>query len=69
MNSSLFFYAVKTFYGGGAFGESGVRMKHTFFNQFPSPMPGIDSDNPEEFKAWLYKTIGLTDIEISLIEG
>src|SRR5690606_26489856 len=31
MNSKLFFYAVKTFYGGGGLGETGVRMKHTFF--------------------------------------
>lgn len=34
-NSKLFFYAVKRFYGGGSLGEDGVRMKHTFFQNFP----------------------------------
>ncbi|MEN2436001.1 TaqI-like C-terminal specificity domain-containing protein [Weeksellaceae bacterium A-14] len=38
MNSKLFFYAVKTFYGGGGLGEKGVRMKHTFFENFPRPI-------------------------------
>ncbi|MDO5856988.1 TaqI-like C-terminal specificity domain-containing protein [Myroides odoratimimus] len=37
MNSKLFFYSVKTFYGGGGLGETGVRMKHTFFENFPMP--------------------------------
>ena len=35
LNSSLFFFAIKTFYGGGALGDHGVRMKHTFFEKFP----------------------------------
>lgn len=35
LNSSLFFFAIKTFYGGGALGDHGVRMKHTFFERFP----------------------------------
>ena len=35
LNSSLFFYAVKKFYGGGILGEHGIRMKHTFFGDFP----------------------------------
>ena len=34
MNSKLFFFAVKTFYGGGVLGEHGIRMKHTFFEKF-----------------------------------
>lgn len=34
MNSKLFFFAVKTFYGGGVLGEYGIRMKHTFFEKF-----------------------------------
>lgn len=38
MNSKLFFYSVKTFYGGGGLGETGVRMKHTFFENFPMPL-------------------------------
>lgn len=35
LNSKLFFYAVKHFYGGGVLGEHGIRMKHTFFQNFP----------------------------------
>lgn len=38
LNSKLFFYCIKTFYGGGGLGETGVRMKHTFFENFPMPM-------------------------------
>ena len=35
LNSKLFFYSVKKFYGGGVLGEHGIRMKHTFFGNFP----------------------------------
>ena len=35
MNSKIFFYSIKHFYGGGTLGEQGIRMKHTFFEQFP----------------------------------
>ena len=35
LNTKLFFYCVKNFYGGGGLGEKGVRMKHTFFENFP----------------------------------
>ncbi len=35
LNSSLFFYSIKHFYGGGVLGENGIRMKHTFFQSFP----------------------------------
>ena len=35
LNSKVFFYAVKKFYGGGVLGEHGIRMKHTFFGEFP----------------------------------
>lgn len=38
-NSNLFFYAVKQFYGGGGLGATGVRMKHTFFENFCVPKP------------------------------
>lgn len=34
LNSNLFFFAIKYFYGGGGLGETGVRMKHTFFEKF-----------------------------------
>ena len=37
LNSRIFFYAVKKFYGGGGLGEKGIRMKHTFFGNFPCP--------------------------------
>ncbi len=37
LNSKLFFYAVKLFYGGGGLGETGIRMKHTFFENYPMP--------------------------------
>lgn len=37
MNSKLFFFSIKHYYGGGALGEKGVRMKHTFFENFPIP--------------------------------
>ncbi|TYB95353.1 MAG: N-6 DNA methylase, partial [Kosmotoga sp.] len=35
LNSKLFFYSVKFFYGGGELGSKGIRMKHTFFEKFP----------------------------------
>jgi len=38
-NSKLFFFSVKVFYGGGALGANGVRMKHTFFDKFPAIRP------------------------------
>lgn len=37
LNSHLFFYAVKYCYGGGGLGGNGVRMKHTFFQDFFVP--------------------------------
>ena len=37
LNSRLFFYIVKEFYGGGALGGTGIRMKHTFLNYAPIP--------------------------------
>ena len=39
MNSDLFFFAIKYFYGGGGLGKNGVRMKHTFFNNFSAYVP------------------------------
>ena len=35
MNSALFFYSIKSYYGGGILGDQGIRMKHTFFEKFP----------------------------------
>jgi len=37
LNSRLFFFAIKVFYGGGALGGTGIRMKHTFFEAMPVP--------------------------------
>ncbi len=37
LNSNLFFYAIKYFYAGGGLGSKGVRMKHTFFENFSIP--------------------------------
>ncbi len=34
LNSKLFFFAVKHFYAGGGLGETGIRMKHSFFENF-----------------------------------
>ena len=36
LNSKIFFYSIKKFYGGGTLGQKGVRMKHTFFTKFPA---------------------------------
>lgn len=45
-NSKLFFFAVKNFYGGGALGSKGVRMKHTFFNIFKIPVLSLEEQKP-----------------------
>ncbi|KAA6313389.1 hypothetical protein EZS27_035831, partial [termite gut metagenome] len=42
LNSRLFFFAVKKFYGGGGLGALGVRMKHTFFDRFSIPILNTD---------------------------
>jgi hypothetical protein len=39
LNSNLFFYSIKYFYGGGGLGNTGIRMKHTFIDKFPVPNP------------------------------
>lgn len=39
LNSKFFFYCVKYIYGGGGLGTKGVRMKHTFFENFPLIKP------------------------------
>jgi len=48
LNSQLFFYAMKMFYGGGSLGETGIRMKHTFFENFP--MPNVSKDEKERIQ-------------------
>jgi adenine-specific DNA-methyltransferase len=48
LNSKLFFFSVKTFYGGGGLGSNGIRMKSTFFEKFP--VPEIDSEYQQLFE-------------------
>lgn len=55
LNSKLFFFAIKNYYGGGGLGTTGVRMKHTFFEKFPA----ILLYNQEQF-------IEKADLEIRL---
>jgi hypothetical protein len=39
LNSKLFFFSIKNYYGGGGLGTVGIRMKHTFFENFPAVLP------------------------------
>lgn len=55
LNSKLFFFAIKNYYGGGGLGTTGIRMKHTFFEKFPAILPS--DQQPFTMKA---------DLEISL---
>ncbi len=83
LNSKLFFYSIKHFYGGGALGDNGVRMKHTFFQNFHCIQPNheiltlIDkiNNNPKESKKYeeeldqqVYALYNLTPEEIAIIE-
>ena len=81
LNSKLFFYAVKHFYGGGALGERGVRMKHTFFQNYPcipynseiEDLAKCMSDNWNEsldlqLNETIYNLYELTDDEKQTIE-
>ncbi len=83
MNSKLFFYAIKRYYGGGALGDNGVRMKHTFFQKFHCVQPNkaiIDlveklimpeSDKrkiEKEIDKLIYQLYNLTPEEIAIIE-
>jgi adenine-specific DNA-methyltransferase len=47
-NSKLFFYSIKNFYGGGALGGTGIRMKHTFFEYYPIPLSNQSKQKPFE---------------------
>jgi hypothetical protein len=82
MNSKLFFFSIKNFYGGGALGEHGVRMKHSFFQSFPclqynkdiedlsieiSTCYSIQLSRKLDFR--IYKLYGLDDKEIKYIES
>ena len=73
LNSSLFFYAVKHFYGGGGLGEDGVRMKHTFFQYFPALSYDealdllIGSNDIDRIDRAIFESYQLTDDEIRAV--
>ena len=79
LNSKLFFYAVKKFYGGGVLGEHGIRMKHTFFGNFPC-LPyskqiedaakelSIGKGTTDQIDALIFSAYALSMEEISIIE-
>lgn len=85
LNSKLFFYAIKNFYGGGGLGGSGVRMKHTFFQNFsayvPTPdeenwfknmimdLPNFNSQESSSIDYFFYQKYNLTIEEIEIIEA
>lgn len=83
LNSKLFFFSIKYFYGGGGLGGNGVRMKHTFFQQFSAYVPSIDEENyfkkifedtisaeiSAEIDNFFYSKYSLSKEEISLIEA
>ena len=83
MNSKLFFYAIKRYYGGGALGDNGVRMKHTFFQKFHCVQPnkaiidmveklimreGDKRKIEKEIDKLVYQLYNLTPEEIAIIE-
>ena len=82
LNSNLFFYSIKNFYGGGSLGESGVRMKHTFFQDFPAPifnneqkdelltfMSTPTKGNIQKINEIIYSCFALNNEEIEIIES
>lgn len=82
MNSKLFFYAIKTYYGGGGLGKHAVRMKHTFFQQFHcikadsyikklvnSIVTTGSLTKENEINTQVYKLYNLTPEEIDYIEN
>ena len=81
LNSKLFFYAVKHFYGGGALGKHGVRMKHTFFQNYPCIPYNFEIEHlakclsedwieslDSQLNETIYNLYGLTDDEKQTIE-
>jgi len=80
LNSDLFFFAVKHFYGGGTLGEHGVRMKHTFFENFPCLAYDVEIEHMakklttsynqtinKQLNDYICKTYGLSDEEKTYI--
>ena len=81
LNSKIFFFAVKKFYGGGGLGNKGIRMKHTFFQHFHAIKPDEElkekislelNKNPinyEEIDNIFYELYELTNDEINFIKS
>jgi hypothetical protein len=82
LNSKIFFYCVKMFYGGGGLGETGIRMKHTFFENFPMPnfslddinilranIKNPDKTNLDKIDSVLYSLYLLDNEEVKVIES
>ena len=82
LNSKLFFFAVKHYYGGGVLGEHGIRMKHTFFGNFPcvarvekiAELAALQSENyseerQQEIDTIIYDCYNLTPEERLFIDS
>jgi hypothetical protein len=79
LNSKLFFFAIKYFYGGGGLGDSGVRMKHTFFEKFCCPILDLkikhqleqllQMKNYQEIDNLIYRFYDLSAEEINIIDS
>ena len=82
LNSDLFFFAVKHFYGGGTLGEHGVRMKHTFFENFPCLLYDVEIERMaeelttsynqtihEQLNDYICKKYGLSDEEKAFVKN
>ena len=82
LNSKLFFYAVKKFYSGGVLGEHGIRMKHTFFGNFPCLSYNkqienaakelshkLNTNTADKTDKLIFSAYSLTKEEISEIQG
>ena len=82
LNSNLFFFAVKHFFGGGTLGETGVRMKHTFFKAFTAYVPTEEeekyikeivlsggSDRDDKINRFFYEKYNISPEEIAYIEA
>ena len=81
LNSKLFYYSIKNFYGGGGLGANGIRMKHTFFENFPMPKFSMEiedtiktlvsnptNENLHLIDELLYNFYGFNENEVQLIE-
>ena len=78
LNSKLFFFAIKNFYGGGGLGETGVRMKHTFFEKFSCPLFDteikqqieeiLQQKDYKEIDNLVYEMYSLSEEEIRIID-